>query len=139
MELIKVTTRNDQQVVSARELYFGLGYNQTDYSKWVKRSITENEYFVENEDWVEIGTDAELLKTNKLPPRPSKDYALSLTMAKKLAMMAKTEIGDQYRDYFITCERVSNKNKEYSPKTYLESLKELIEIEEQRLSLSAKH
>lgn len=139
-DLIKITERDDQQVVSARELYFGLGYNQTDYSKWVKRSITENEYFIENEDWVELGIDAELLKINKLPPRPSKDYALSINMAKKLAMMAKTEIGNKYRDYFIACEKkLKEQSKNQLPQTFAQALalaaEQALKLEEQQKAI----
>lgn len=35
----------------------------------------------------------------------TKNYLISIEFAKKLAMQAKTEVGERIRDYFLECER----------------------------------
>lgn len=52
-EIIKVTKdEKGKDVVSAKELYDGLGLNRSEWSRWYKRNIEENEFFKENVDWV---------------------------------------------------------------------------------------
>ncbi len=38
--------------------------------------------------------------------RPAKEYALTIDMAKELAMVERNEAGKRVRQYFIACERV---------------------------------
>ncbi|MGE9658029.1 antA/AntB antirepressor family protein [Snodgrassella alvi] len=45
------------------------------------------------------------IKTGRGGDRRSKEYHLTLDMAKELAMVEKTEVGRQVRKYFIQCER----------------------------------
>ena len=57
-ELIKITTNDEgKQLVSARELYDGLGLNRTEWSRWYKRNIEENEFFKENIDWTKVSLE----------------------------------------------------------------------------------
>lgn len=52
-ELIKVSqNENGQQVVSARELYFYLGYESNKFARWAKSKILENDFAIKNQDWV---------------------------------------------------------------------------------------
>lgn len=105
-ELIKVTKKDGKQVVSARDLYLLLGYDPSNYSRWSKSNIVENPYAIENEDWVALVINDELENQNV---NPTRDYAISIVMAKKIAMTAKTERGNQIRDYFIECEKRAKK------------------------------
>lgn len=115
-ELIKVSEKDGKQIVSARELYKVLELADGQFSRWAKTNIIENPYAIENEDWVGFDIDVEGNST--------KDYAIVLPFAKKIAMMSKTEVGNRVRDYFLECER---KVKEQEvvwtlPKTYAEAL-----------------
>ena len=98
--LIRVEQRDGKPCVSARELYEFLGYNKAVWSRWYPQNIVENPYALENEDWVGFNI---MLNGNE-----SKDFALSINFAKKLAMMARTEKGEQARQYFIDCEKKLN-------------------------------
>jgi len=100
-ELISITQKGDSEVVSARELYIGLGMDEKNYSHWSKRNIIQNRYFKENEDWVASRPEDELISGGV----KSTDYAITLDFAKHLTMMANTEASKRYRDYFITCEK----------------------------------
>ncbi len=104
-ELIKINTNEEgKQLVSARELYLGLGLNEAVWKRWYTTNILENDYFLKNIDWVSIQHDVE----NSKGGRPTMDFAISLDFAKHIAMMARTEKSHEYRNYFIECERKVN-------------------------------
>lgn len=93
-ELIKIQERNGKKAVSARELYIKLGYELSQWSRWSKKNIIENQFAVENEDFVQLDT---MSRTS--------DFALSIDFAKKLSMLARTEAGEKIRYYFIEVEK----------------------------------
>lgn len=94
MELIKIS---DQGLVSARELYLGLGLNKSQWARWYATNIVNNEFFHVGHDFVGVRRDVE---GNNI-----QDFAVSLDFAKHIAMMARTEKSYQYRNYFIECEK----------------------------------
>ena len=97
-ELIKIE-KNDKgtNVVSAKELYEFLGFNTAHWAKWAKKNIENNQFSFENQDWKGF--------TLSVNGNETKDYALTVDFAKRLAMMARTEKGEQARQYFIQCEK----------------------------------
>lgn len=96
-DLIKITTNNQgKQVVSARELYLGLGLNKTQWARWYQTNIKNNDFFSENYDWIGVRHNVE---GNEV-----QDFAISLEFAKHIAMMARTPKSHEYRNYFIRCE-----------------------------------
>lgn len=98
-DLIKITTNGKKQLVSAKELYDGLGLNRSEWSRWYKRNIEENDFFLENTDWTRF------VITPNRGGKPINDFAISIEFAKHIAMMAKTEKSHEYRNYFIECEK----------------------------------
>jgi len=117
-ELIKIET-NDKgtKVVSAKELYEFLGYDKSQWKRWAKKNIEENQFAFENQDWK--GFDIMSSSNNGIS---TKDYALTIDFAKRLAMMARTEKGEQARQYFISCEKKLyelSKPKEFTTKELL--------------------
>lgn len=128
-ELIKVATNAEgRQVVSARELYEYLGLNKAAFSRWSKKNIEENPFSLKGEDWEGFNI---VLNGNE-----TKDYALSIDFAKRLSMMARTEKGEQARNYFLECEKVvlQKKPQELSRLEILtlalEAEKKVIELQE---------
>ena len=121
-ELIKVSkSESGKDVVSAREVYDFLGYDKSQWARWYKMNILENTFCIEGEDW--IGFDIVSSSNNGIP---TKDFAISLDFAKRLAMMAKTQKGEEARTYFIECERQLKESQLPSlPKSYSEALREL--------------
>lgn len=105
-ELIKITERNGNQVVSARELYEFLGFNKAAWAKWSKKNITGNPYGIENQDWQGFNL--------RLNGNDTQDFALSLDFAKRLSMLARTEKGELIRGYFIECEKKLSQPKQLS-------------------------
>ena len=99
-ELIKITTNEEgAQVVSARELHKFLESKQQ-FADWIKDRI-EKYGFIENQDF-EVFQN---FMNNPNGGRPLKEYALTLDMAKELAMIERSEKGKQARLYFIACEK----------------------------------
>lgn len=87
------------QTVNGRDLHRFLEVGK-DFSTWIKDRVAQYG-FSENTDYVvfpEIGE-------NSKGGRPSKEYAVSIDMAKELAMVERNEKGKQARQYFIECER----------------------------------
>lgn len=100
-ELIKVTVKNDQQLVSARELYKGLGL-KIRFSLWVSKNF---EGFEERQDFTSVSVDTEVQNNGGIQKRKLQDYLLTIDMAKELCMMSKTEKGKEVRKYFIQVEK----------------------------------
>lgn len=119
-ELVKVSSKNGQQVVSARELYQFLSVdNGSHFADWSLRNI--NEVFVENVDY------QTLRYVSENGGRPGIDYAITIECAKEISMMSRCDKGKQARLYFIECEQ---KVKSQLPATYLDALKALVASEE---------
>ena len=86
---------------SAKKLYAWLELDETHYSRWVQTNITENPFAEEGMDFSPLKA-----KSRKgVMGRPTMDYRLSASFAKKLAMMSQTARGEQARIYFLMCER----------------------------------
>jgi anti-repressor protein len=102
-ELIPITesSRNGKVVytVDARLLHEKLGSKQQ-FGNWIVNRLNQFSCFKENIDyWV-----FNKIINNPLGGRPSKDYALSLNMAKELSMVENNDMGHQFRLYFIECQ-----------------------------------
>ncbi|ORF03850.1 hypothetical protein BGI05_04695 [Snodgrassella alvi] len=87
---------------NARDLHKALQVGRK-FATWITERIKEY-VFVENQDYILISQNREI-KTGRGGDRRSKEYHLTLDMAKELAMVEKTEVGRQVRKYFIQCER----------------------------------
>lgn len=99
-ELIKITTTEDgTRLVSARDLYLGLGLNKTQWSRWYQSNIEKNDFFKESIDFTGV---RHYVEGNEI-----QDFAISIEFAKHIAMMARTEKSHEYRNYFIKCEEVA--------------------------------
>jgi len=99
-ELINVQVKNNQQLVSARELHKNLDLKKK-FSGWWEQNSRSFEYGVDY-TWepqsyhVQIGNGASRIED---------DYFLTIDMAKELCMMSKTKRGKEVRKYFIQIEK----------------------------------
>ncbi len=100
-ELIKVTVQNDQQLVSARELYKGLEI-KTRFSLWVKQNFDD---FEQGMDFTSVVTTTEVQNNGGIQQRALQDYALTIDMAKQLCLLSRTKKGKEYREYLIQVEK----------------------------------
>lgn len=94
------------QAVSARVLYSELADgDMSNYSRWVKKNIIENEFAESSCDYITRHNDEYSGRGQK-----STDYILTLDFAKELCMMSKCEKGKVVRKYFIDCEKKLKQN-----------------------------
>ena len=85
-----------QKTVNARDLHTFLEV-KTNFRDWIARRIQDYGFHEEK--------DFRSNLSESLGGRPSREYHLSLDMAKELAMVERNERGRQARQYFIRCER----------------------------------
>lgn len=106
-ELIQVAKRQigdgTIQTVSARDLHAFLEVGK-DFSTWIKGRI-EQYSFIEHHDFVTFDAAPHNGGAGNRGHRV--EYAISLDMAKELAMVERNDKGKQARLYFIECERRS--------------------------------
>lgn len=118
-DLITGTTSKDV-AVDARRLHDFLGIGK-DFSTWFKDMIDYG--FTEGQDFSPISVKS-------LGGRPRTEYAITLDMAKELAMLPRTEQGKQARRYFIAAEnklRDQEVSKLRLPRTPEEKIQLLLE------------
>lgn len=113
MESIKVTVKNDQQLVSARELHKGLK-SKKKFSSWFEQN---SHNFDVNVDFTRA-PESYLVQSGNGAVRKYDDYFLTIDMAKQLCMMSHTELGRKYRKYFIELERKWNDPQEVVKRGY---------------------
>jgi len=120
-ELIKVTEKNEQQIVSARELHRFLEV-KTPFRKWIDRMF---EYgFEENSDYVRMDKNVRGSLT--------KEYAITLDAAKHIAMLQRTSKGKEIRQYLIDFEKNHSKTKS-SPAEQLLATAQLLLRQENKI------
>lgn len=101
--LINVTLNENQEpVVSARDLHKELKI-KTRFSQWVDQNFKA---FEENYDFSSVVITTQ--QNQYGGTKHLQDYALSLDMAKHLAMMSKSNKGHEVRQYFIQVEKDFN-------------------------------
>ena len=104
-ELIGIHIQGSRQLVSARDLYDGLG---------IKRQFTD--WWKQNSRSFEVGVDyMSSPQSVNMPNGGTKrrsNYLITIDMAKELCMMSKTEKGKRVRQYFIAIERKYKAQKE---------------------------
>lgn len=108
---------DDDGFTTSKKLYAWLELNPAHYARWVKDNIVENPFAEQNE------FSPLMVKTSKEGGRPSQDYKIYVSLAKKIAMASHCEKGNAARDYFIGCEQLLARLAEQKHKTELERAK----------------
>jgi anti-repressor protein len=100
-ELINVTVNEQGKLeVDGRNLHMQLGVG-TEYMKWVERYFTSYG-FTEGSDYI-VKTD-DVLSDKRDRTYKVTTHKLTVSMAKELAMLQRTEIGSRIRKYLIKVE-----------------------------------
>ncbi|WP_188231963.1 MULTISPECIES: antA/AntB antirepressor family protein [unclassified Citrobacter] len=97
-------------IVSARDLHKALGVGK-DFSTWITDRITDYGFSIGSDYIVNKAISPKLGKSPTgaacspaTVGRPGKDYLLSISTAKEIAMLERNEQGRAVRRYFIQCE-----------------------------------
>ena len=99
-ELIRIENKGEKQVISARELYEKLEMDKSHWKRWANNNIETSVFFLENIDYEGFAIEANGNET--------KDYWITIEMAKHLCMMSRTVKAHEIRDYFIKIEQAWN-------------------------------
>ena len=103
-ELISVSYDNDRPTVLGRDLHEKLGI-KTPYTQWFERMT---EYgFTENVDYMTFHKNVTRADGTEMP-KPQMNHQLTLDMAKQICMIQRSDLGRQYREYFLEIERKWN-------------------------------
>jgi len=91
---------DEKGITTAKNLYDFLKLDKSNYSKWCRRNIHENEFAEENVDyWAFVPNDE-----REFNPNPTQDFKLTAHFAKKLSMTQKNRKGEDAREYFTKVE-----------------------------------
>ena len=114
------------KAILATQLYEFLELNNSNYSKWFKNSIEDNDFLIEGEDYINVPQ----YEGSK------KDCILTIAVAKKIAMRSNSPKGEEVRDYFIKVEKEFKERQRIEiPKTYIAALRKLADSEEEKTLL----
>lgn len=119
--LIRIQKTEKGQVVSARELYDFLELNSSQWARWYQSNIINDDFFAENVDYQAL----DIMSNGN----STKDFAITLDMAKELSMLSRTEKGKTARRYFIECEKKLTEVFAL-PKSFPEALRMLADTKE---------
>ncbi|MGE4529805.1 MAG: antA/AntB antirepressor family protein [Acidithiobacillus sp.] len=127
------------QTVNARDLHAFLEVGK-DFSTWIKDRITQVG-FVENQDFIVLSFDSPVSgnQTGRGGDRRSKEYHLTLDMAKHLAMIERNAKGKQARQYFIECERIVLQELRRKAEPQITDAKPRCTSREKAMSMAAIH
>ncbi|MGH1841258.1 ORF6C domain-containing protein [Enterococcus gallinarum] len=99
MKLIPIiVNENNEQLVSARDLYKALEVKKR-FSAWWEQN---SQLLIEGEDFTSVLSGTVV---NNGAVKPLQDYSLTLDTAKHIAMQSKTPKGREIRSYFIQVEK----------------------------------
>lgn len=91
---------DENGMTTAKRLYEFLELDMSNYAKWFRRNILENDFAEENTDyWVFVPKDE-----NPWRGRPTQDAKLTAHFAKKLSVKGNGERAEQAREYFARLE-----------------------------------
>ena len=89
-----------EKLINARELHKALK-NKRQFADWIKQRISKYGY-VENEEFICFHN---FVKANKYGNKSTKEYYITVDMAKELCMVENNEAGRNIRRYFIEVEK----------------------------------
>ena len=95
-QIIPVEQKDGINTVNARKLYKFLGVN-TKFADWIKRNIEDFDF--------NAGVDFMAVSQKRESGGITKEYYLSIDMAKELAMLSRSAKGKDARKYFIEIEK----------------------------------
>lgn len=91
---------DENGMTTASKLYAFLELSPSNYSKWCKTNITENEFAEENVDFIRFVIKYE----SGVGVKEREDFKLTAHFAKKLSVKGNSAKSEQAREYFTTLE-----------------------------------
>ena len=129
-DLLPIETQGSIETVNARDLHEWLG-SKRHFADWIKNRIEQYD-FEDGRDYITFSQKNDKELNQGVIGRPSKDYHISISMAKELSMVENNEQGKQARKYFIECEKALQSAKAMTPQTFAQALRAYADEVEQR-------
>lgn len=118
---------DENGMTTARKLYEFLELNPSNYSKWCKTNITENQFAIENEDYTRFVLEYE----SAVGIKEREDYRLTAHFAKKLSCKGNSAKAELAREYFTRFEEKAKEDvidrQQLSP--LMQSLMSMVEVQ----------
>ncbi len=135
-ELIKVNYDNaDRPTVSGRELHEALKV-ETAYKDWFPRMCKYG--FTEGVDFNPLIFEQVRIEGTRQVRREIEDHQLTISMAKELCMLQRTDKGKEMRQYFIAIEEQWNKPEAVMARAIRMADQQIHRLETQCMQLEAK-
>ena len=93
--MLTLIEKDGRKFVYLSELYSKLELDRTNYPKFIREQIQENEYAQKEKDFSYLGTKS-------TGGRPKADYLLSHDFAKDIILRSKSKVGKKFRDWLIS-------------------------------------
>lgn len=130
-EMINVNYNSEQPTVLGRDLHKALEV-KTAYKDWFPRMC---EYgFAEGADYSSFLSD----RSDGRAGKPRTDHQLTIPMAKEICMIQRSDIGKQYRQYFLKIEEQWNSPEAVMSRALQIANKKLDDLKNVNLTLNAK-
>ena len=130
-DIFSLDKRIGNEYIDGRELHEVLGMEER-YSRWIGRMLKYG--FDEGTDFNTYQTVQVQIEGNKEVKRTVDNHKLTLDMAKEIAMIQRSEIGKQVRNYFKQIEKdyieYITERKEFTEENRQESLQKVTVIQE---------
>ncbi len=136
-ELLNIEVKDGKQLVSGRELHEFLEVGR-DFTSWIKGRIDKYD-FKENVDFTVVSLIHQNggIKKGKGGDVKSVDYAITIEMAKELAMVENNDKGKMARRYFIQMENLTKELTRYYDKK-LATITDRLDRTEKMIGLRCK-
>lgn len=131
-ELIVIDYKNNIPTVNGRELHEALKV-ETRYNDWFSRMCKYG--FIEGKDYYSILSN----RSDGLPGKPRIDHSLTISMAKEICMLQRSEMGKKFRQYFISIEEAWNSPEKIMERALLIAQQKAREAEIKILALSEEN
>lgn len=103
MNNLEMLFNDEQTAVDCKLLYQNLGLNKSNWSKWIKNNVINNDFFEEGRDYTRF-----VLGTNG-GGKETINFWITIEFAKHICMTSKSQKAHEIRNYFIECEKVAKK------------------------------
>ncbi len=111
MNIETIKTEDNKEAILCSVLYDNLGLQHQKFADWSRRNLLNSKFAIENVDFIQYkslnSSKEDLTRNNSNFPKRRKDYILTIDFAKRLAMMCRTEKGEEVRTYFLKCEALA--------------------------------
>lgn len=100
MNKLEILFNDEQTAVDCKLLHQNLGLSKSNWNKWIRNNVINNEFFEEGRDYTTF-----VSSTNG--GKETINFWITIEFAKHICMTSKSKKAHEIRNYFIECEKVA--------------------------------